>query len=37
MGLEGTRFTMAASPDLIAFGLSSVDLPEIENEYENDA
>ena len=27
MGLEGTRLTMAASPDLIDFGLSSVDLP----------
>ena len=27
MGLEGTRLTMAASPDLIDFGLSSTDLP----------
>ena len=29
MGLEGTRLTMAASPDLIDFGLSSTDLPEM--------
>ena len=28
MGLEGTRLTMAASPDLIDLGLSSTDLPE---------
>merc|ERR1711921_18988 len=27
MGLEGISLTMAASPDLINFGLSSVDLP----------
>ena len=28
IGLEGTKLTMAASPDLIDLGLSSVDLPE---------
>jgi hypothetical protein len=32
MGFDGTRLTMAASPDLIDLGLSSTDLPERRGE-----